>query len=395
MSAVIQAMAHQSQPPGTLENDGAEIGGAQMIARDLSGRGPIEGELNIKLALHVLLGRITRSIGRREDLPGIFQLVTRTLEEALAMDFACVCLYDSTAEVLTVTCVGAASEAVALDMGLAEYVRITNDQCGLGRSAYSQLVYDPDIAEVQSLFAQRLAGAGLRALVAAPLLLESAVFGVVLAARRAPDSFSIAERDFLRDLGEHVALIVHQVGRHTALQRAYDDVRQTQQALMQPERLRVLGQMASGLAHDINNALSPAALYSRTILDHDASLSAEARNALGIVLRSIDKVTHTLARMRECYSAREPRSSERRVDLNGALGGTQEAAASRIGKALRILYIDDDPISLKWFSNALEKEGHEVLISDGGRRGLEAFHAALLRGYHFDIVITDLAMPWQ
>ena len=40
------------------------------------------------------------------------------------------------------------------------------------------------------------------------------------------------------------------------LQKAYDDLRQTQQAIMQQERLRAVGQMASGIAHDINNAIS-------------------------------------------------------------------------------------------------------------------------------------------
>ena len=43
----------------------------------------------------------------------------------------------------------------------------------------------------------------------------------------------------------------------SALQQAYDDLRQTQQTVMQQERLRALGQMASGIAHDINNAISP------------------------------------------------------------------------------------------------------------------------------------------
>ena len=53
-----------------------------------------------------LLHRITRAIGERQDLQSIYQVVIRSLEDNLPIDFGCVCLYDSAADVLTVTSVG-------------------------------------------------------------------------------------------------------------------------------------------------------------------------------------------------------------------------------------------------------------------------------------------------
>ena len=100
---------------------------------------------------------------------------------------------------------------------------------------------------------------------AAPLLFESQVFGILIAARREPNSFSSGECEFLQQLSEHVALASHQAETHCALVQAYDDLRQTQQTVMQQERLRALGQMASGIAHDINNAISPIAHLHRNI----------------------------------------------------------------------------------------------------------------------------------
>ncbi len=50
------------------------------------------------------------------------------------------------------------------------------------------------------------------------------------------------------------------------LQKAYEELRRTQQVVVQQERLRALGQMASGVAHDINNALSPVLAYSELLL---------------------------------------------------------------------------------------------------------------------------------
>src|SRR5882762_7779035 len=48
---------------------------------------------------------------------------------------------------------------------------------------------------------------------------------------------------------------------------------ETQQVVMQQERLRALGEMASGIAHDINNAISPAALYTESLLEREPGLS--------------------------------------------------------------------------------------------------------------------------
>lgn len=103
---------------------------------------------------------------------------------------------------------------------------------------------------------------------------------------------------------------------HRALQQAYDELRQTQETAMQQERLRALGQMASGIAHDINNAISPVSLYVGTLLEREPDLSARARQYLEVIQRAIDDVAHTVGRMREFYRTREPELVLAPVDLN-------------------------------------------------------------------------------
>src|SRR5205823_11557403 len=93
-------------------------------------------------------------------------------------------------------------------------------------------------------------------------------------------------------------------------------LRQTQKAVMQQERLLALGQMASGIAHDINNAISPVALYTESLLEREPGLSPGARGQLETIRRAIDDVAQTVARMREFYRPREPQLTLAPVDLN-------------------------------------------------------------------------------
>jgi PAS domain S-box-containing protein len=265
--------------------------------------------------LHVL-EQITRAIGEHQDPHSIFQVVIRRLEEHLPLDFGCLCLYDVAHAALTVTCVGRQSQPLALELALPEHAHIAIDQNGLSRCVQGQLVYEPDLRQVPCPFPQRLARGGLGALVVAPLLVENTVFGVLVAARRAANSFSSGEWEFLKQVSEHVALATHQAQLYGALQQAYDDLRQTQQAVMQQERLRVLGQMASGITHDMNNALSPVALYTETLLEQEPHLSARARAYLTTIQRAMDDVTATLARLREFSRQREPQRTLAPVHVN-------------------------------------------------------------------------------
>jgi PAS domain S-box-containing protein len=287
-----------------------------FIGRDMTGRLEAERKIRAQLESLNLLHQITRAIGERQDLASIFQVVVRTLEDQLPVDFACICLYDSAGHTLTVSRVGAKSSSLAAELAMPEQAGIAIDENGLSRCVRGEVVYEPDIGASPYAFPRRLARGGLRSLVVAPLQSESSVFGVLVAARLQPRSFSSGECEFLRQLSEHVALAAHQARLYEALQGAYDDLRQTQQAMMQQERLRALGQMASGIAHDVNNALAPVSLYLDSILETETDLKPEARQYLEIVQRAISDVAHTIGRMREFHRQREPQLDLTPVALN-------------------------------------------------------------------------------
>jgi DNA-binding response OmpR family regulator len=288
------------------------------------------------------------------------------------------------------------------------------------------------------------------------------------------------------------------------LEHSNEALRQAQQALIQQERLRALGQMASGIAHDINNAISPIALYTESLLDRETTLTESARRKLVTIQRAIDDVAQTVARMREFYRPSETDSQRANVELNslvqqvidltrarwsdqpqrrgvmielksalasdlpdirgvdheirdaltnlifnavdampqvttkgergtglglamvygmaqrhgaaleiqsepgsgttmgilfpigvGAAADTARMPALQVpSRGLRILIVDDDVALNESLRSTLQAEGHEVTSAAGGQEGIEAFQAARLGIAPFDVVITDLGMPY-
>jgi len=288
-----------------------------------------ESKLRAQLSRLSLLQHITRATGERQDLPSIFQVVLGSLEANLPIDFGCFLLYDAEQRSLAVSGLGVAGSAQAEALGLSDRAIVPIDQNGLSRCLAGKLVYEPDVKEIPFPFPQRLASGGLRSLVIAPLIVENQVFGVLVTARRQAQAFSSGECEFIKQLSEHVALASHQARLYGDLQKAYDDLRLSQHTVMQQERLRALGQMASGIAHDINNAISPISLYTESLLEREPHLSERARGYLATIQRAIDDVARTVSRMREFYREREAQLTLERVELNRAIRQVVELTRPR------------------------------------------------------------------
>jgi CheY-like chemotaxis protein/anti-sigma regulatory factor (Ser/Thr protein kinase) len=71
-----------------------------------------------------------------------------------------------------------------------------------------------------------------------------------------------------------------------------------------------------------------------------------------------------------------------------------DSAGSLVLAPQKILCIDDEPLLRELLKEILERDGHQVEVSDGGQAGLDAFRAAHRRGNPFDVIITDLGMPY-
>jgi signal transduction histidine kinase/CheY-like chemotaxis protein len=123
--------------------------------------------------------------------------------------------------------------------------------------------------------------------------------------------------------------LYNQVRLSEGVQKAYDELRRTQDGLAQKERLAALGQMASGIAHDINNALSPILGYSDLLLTKMPGIPDEAKKYLHIINQASDDIARILARMREFYRRRSDPAGLTETNVNQTIQEVVEMTRPR------------------------------------------------------------------
>ena len=145
-------------------------------------------------------------------------------------------------------------------------------------------------------------------------------------AMKGTDPFSLYELDMLKkddsgivpvEIG--MVIIRDAAGRVTGWQGVARDIterKSLEQQLLQTERLRALGEMASGVAHDFNNILG--AILGRAQLLHRVALGEEARRGLEAIEKAALDGANTVRRLQ--HFTRKRREEEFfPVDLNQAI----------------------------------------------------------------------------
>ena len=122
----------------------------------------------------------------------------------------------------------------------------------------------------------------------------------------------------VRDTDGSLLGSVHVARDITASKQAEQELKEMQAQVVQDENLRVLGQMAAGVAHDFNNALSPIIGFSELLLQHPEKLADHAlvRKYLQHINTSGTDAAHTVRQMCEFGHRHGTGTDYRSVDLH-------------------------------------------------------------------------------
>src|SRR4029077_2304816 len=119
--------------------------------------------------------------------------------------------------------------------------------------------------------------AGYRARLVAPLVRGEDVVGMLVVRRRTPGAFPQNTVDLIKTFAAQSAVAIENARLFHNVETSLEDLRTTQDRLVQTEKLASLGQLTAGIAHEIKNPLNFVNNFSAVSVE----LIDELREALG------------------------------------------------------------------------------------------------------------------
>jgi PAS domain S-box-containing protein len=110
---------------------------------------------------------------------------------------------------------------------------------------------------------------GIRAMIGIPLFTHERIIGALAVRDRAGREFSAEELQAVQAFADQTALALENARLYATAQESLTRLRETQAQLVQAAKMSALGQLVSGVAHELNNPLSVIIGYGQLLLSRE------------------------------------------------------------------------------------------------------------------------------
>ncbi len=260
------------------------------------------------------LYEIAHSLTTSLDPSEVLHLISVKTTELLGTPHAQVVLWDEEAHSLRL---GAAYGSEAEQVRTQEF-RLGEGVNGIVAETRASLI----VNDYQN-FPHRVPGmTELVAVIGVPLLYRDRFLGVLTSHATQPGAaFTQAHLALLTSFADQAAIAIQNAQLFSELNVSYRDLQQAQDELIRSEKLRALGQMAAGIAHDLNNIL--AAVLARVELLRFRVADPEIRETLKTLETAVTDGAHVVRRLQD-FARQRARSPLVPTDLARAVQETLE-----------------------------------------------------------------------
>jgi two-component system NtrC family sensor kinase len=140
---------------------------------------------------------------------------------------------------------------------------------------------------------------------------QDKMLGVLAAGSRAARHFGASEEDLMVAIGRQLASSVEKVRLYEETRVAYQDLRETQERLLQSDKMAAVGQLTAGVAHELNNPLGVLLGYSELL--QDQPLTPEMREWIGTMRKQAQRMQRIVQNL--LSFSRKHKTEKKQVDL--------------------------------------------------------------------------------
>ena len=252
---VIESSFATRAPSGKIER-------YQGVVLDVTEMKRAEDEIRRRNRELYVLNNIAVTFNQSFDLDEILQLIMLQMVELFSTDTAAVYLFDEETYTLAKkssyghrTTWAVERENVVLPPAFIDSVK----------AKHAEIIDQQDLPRLPEVLQKAVELEGLRSWLWVVLWRKDRILGVLATSSRALREFSRSEQGVMIAVGRQLATTIEKVQLYNETRQAYEDLRRTQEQLLQSEKMSAVGQLISGVAHELNNPLTAILGYTQLL----------------------------------------------------------------------------------------------------------------------------------
>jgi signal transduction histidine kinase/ActR/RegA family two-component response regulator len=178
----------------------------------------------------------------------------------------------------------------------------------------------------RSIFAEQDRDLGIVTYLGLPITRGEEVLGVLTFNTTRPHRYTAEEMSYLGSFADQAAIAIEKAQLFQELNQSYADLQKAQDELIRAEKLRALGQMSAGIAHDLNNML--AAILGQVELLRLRARDPEVQEGLRTLETAATDGVHVVRRLQD-FARQRGRSPLTSIDLAGVVTEALEITRPR------------------------------------------------------------------
>jgi two-component system, NtrC family, sensor kinase len=207
------------------------------------------------------LGEVTQAVNSTVDLETVLTTIVAKATQLSSTEAGAIYVFDDAVQEFQLRATYGLDDTVV--------AQLRDHHFRIGETAMSQAaeqrmpIQIPDIQADPSATVDVIVRAGFRALLFVPLLGADRIVGTLIVRRKQPGEFPASTIELLKTFAAQSVLAIQNArlfesveARTRELAKSLEELRSTQDRLVQTEKLASLGQLTAGIAHEIKNPLN-------------------------------------------------------------------------------------------------------------------------------------------